>query len=107
MSTITPFEIPLSATPQSMTIPVNGVVYSLTFKWNKYQNAWVMDIADINNVPIADGIPLVTGADLLSPYGYLGIGCKMIVQSSPDADAVPTFDSLGTTGALYAVFVTP
>jgi hypothetical protein len=64
----------------------------------------MMDLSDIYNNPILQGIPLVTGADLLGPYGYLGLGFSLVVQTSNSANAVPTFDNLGNQGNLFALF---
>ncbi len=45
---------------------------------------YVLDIADANGKPIVQGIPFVTGADLLAQYAYLGIGGQLIVQTDYD-----------------------
>lgn len=102
---MTPYEIPLSPTPQSFTIPLAGATYRLTVKWCAASASWTLDIADAADNAILSGIPLVTGADLLAQYGHLGIGGQLIVQTDTDPDAVPSFDDLGVTGHLY--FVVP
>lgn len=98
-------EIPLIAAPQSFSISLNGSIYSVRLAWNTVAASWTLDLADVNNVPILQGIPLVTGADLLEQYAYAGIGGSLYVQSDGDLTAVPTFTNLGSTGHLY--FVTP
>ncbi len=98
-------EIPLTAVPQSFSISLNSVIYNLTIVWNTQSTSWTLDIADVNSNPILQGIPLITGADLLEQYAYAGIGGSLYVQSDGDQTAVPTFSNLGTTGHLY--FVTP
>lgn len=97
------FEIPLLNTPQQITVTLAGAIYTLTVKWCSAAACWILDIGDANNVPVLQGVPLVTGADLLEQYAYLGIGGQLIVQSSPDPNAVPTFDNLGIAGHLYFV----
>ncbi len=99
----TPYEVPLSATPQTFTIQLNGATYAMTVKWNAAASAWVLDIGDASNNPLVQGIPLITGADLLAQYEYLGIGGKIIVQTDNDPAAVPTYDNLGKTGHLFYV----
>jgi hypothetical protein len=100
------FEIPLTAVPQTFSIALAGVTYNLTVQWRNNANAgWVLDIADINDVPIISGIPLVTGADLLEQYAYLGIGGRLGVLNNGGVDELPTFDNLGTGSHL--IFVTP
>lgn len=99
------FEIPLSPVPQRFSIQLGGVFYRLRLLWNRPANCWVLDVADQNDVPMVQGIPIITGADLLAQYGYLGFGGQLIAQTDSDPYAVPTAENLGTTGHLY--FVTP
>lgn len=102
---VTPFLIPLSPTPQTLSVALAGVTYQLTVRWNEQNQAWTLDIADNSGNPILSGIPLVTGEDLLAPFGYLNFGGQLIVQTSNDVDAVPTFQNLGSTGNLYFVVI--
>lgn len=101
MST-TPYEVPLSSVPQTFQITIAMIVYVLTVRWNSQNQSWVLDISDQNNVPILQGIPLVTGSDLLEQYGYLNFGFQLICQTDHDLLAPPTYANLGTTGHLYA-----
>ena len=66
-------------------------------------SAWALDISGPDNLPLVQGIPIVTGADLLGQYEYLGIGGKIFVQSSGDLDAVPGFADLGASGLVFFV----
>lgn len=107
---MTAFVVPTQPMPQAFAISLAGVTYNLTLKWNDvlYRGGlvtpcWMLDIADANNVPLATGLPLVTGADLLAQHPYLGIGGQLIVQSDNDPNLVPDFDTLGRTGQLYFV----
>lgn len=100
---MTPYELPLQATPQSLTIELAGTTYEITVRWNTYASCWVIDFADASGVPIAQGIPLVTGADLLGQLGYLGIGGALVCQTDSDLTAPPTYDNLGSTGHAYFV----
>jgi hypothetical protein len=96
--------IPLQAQPQSFTITLSGVTYTLTIQYrNVAMGGWILDIADSNNNPIIQGIPLVTGANLLAQYAYLGFVGTLWVQTQSDPDAVPTFTNLGTDGQVYYV----
>lgn len=88
-----------------MSISLLSIIYRLTLKWNQNSQCWILDITDVNSIPILTGIPLVTGADLLEQFEYLGIGGQLIAQTDNNIDAVPTFDNLGSTGHLY--FVVP
>lgn len=104
-----PFLIPLQVgTPQTFSVQLGGVTYQLTFLYRNDpggQGGWTLDIADAANNPIVQGIPLVTGADLLAQYRHLGFTGKLIVQTTSNPDAVPTFANLGNDGRLY--WVTP
>lgn len=100
----TPYEIPLSPTPQTFTISLGGTTYRLTVWWNDMAACWTVDIYDSDgSTKILVGVPLVTGCDLLAPYSDLDFGGELIAQVDGDINAVPTFDNLGTTGHLYFV----
>ncbi len=99
----TAYEIPFSPQPQTFTIALAGVSYRLTTRWCGAMSAWALDIAGPDNLPLVSGIPIVTGADLLGPYAYLGIGGSIFVQSSGDLDAVPGFNDLGASGLVFFV----
>jgi len=101
---MTPYEVPLTPDPQSLRITLGGTPYRLTVAYrDANEGGWVLDIADANDAPIISGIPLVTGADLLGQYAYLGFRDVLVVQTDHDLNAVPTFDNLGKTSHLYFV----
>lgn len=105
----TGFGIPLEiGTPQEFTITLGGTAYQFTFLYRNDPaglGGWTLDIADNFGNPIVQGIPLVTGANLLEQYGYLNIGGGggLWVQTTSDPDSVPTFENLGADGQLYWV----
>ena len=100
-------EIPLQqGTPQTVQANLNGVTYGLTFQYRNDlggMGGWVLDLDDAFGNPLIEGMPLVTGANLLEQYGYLISGFGLWVQTTSDPDAVPTFDSLGDDGLIYVV----
>lgn len=99
----TAVEIPLQATPQTLQVSLSGTTYTLTVRWCDPAQAWFVDVADALGNDLADGLMMVTGADLLEQLGYLGFQGQFIVQTDHNADAVPTFANLGGTGHLYYV----
>jgi hypothetical protein len=99
----TAFEIPLGPEAQKFNIQLAGVTYNLMIVWNEASNCWMLDIADRLEVPILQGIPLITGIDLLRQYEYLGFGGSLIVQTDHNPNAVPTLQNLGLTGRVYFV----
>ena len=99
------YEIPLSGKPQQVQVLLANVQYLLTFIW-RAGVGWVLDLADVNGNAIVQGIPLVTGTDLLGQYRYLGIGGSLVVNTDAAPNAVPTYDNLGTSSHLYFVTTT-
>ncbi|WP_158810244.1 hypothetical protein [Beijerinckia sp. L45] len=98
----TVFEIPLSPQPTTMTIALGPTTYKLRFHYaNVDQGGWLLDISDASGNALVCGIPLVTGADLLAQYAYLGFAGKLFVMTDGDRGAVPTFENLGDTAHVY------
>lgn len=95
-------EVPLAATSQTLQIVLAGVRYVLTVRWNETNSAWTLDITDSAGRTV-NGIPIITGVDLLAPYSYLNFGGSLVAQTDTDATAVPTYTNLGSTGHLYWV----
>lgn len=89
-----------------MTVALaSGVKYELRFYFADAVNGgWCLDISDTQGNPIACGLPLVTGADLLAQFAYLGIGASLYVVSDGNASDVPTFANLGTDAHVYCEF---
>lgn len=103
------FSIPLQVgTPQTFSIALGGITYQMTLLYRNDSTGiggWVLDIADSTGNEIVQGIPLVTGADLLAQYKHLGFTGALVVQTTSNPDQVPTFTNLGSDGQLY--WVTP
>jgi len=104
------FEIPLQVgMPQTITgIQLGATTYQMTFLYRNDTSGlggWTVDIFDASGNPILQGVPLVTGADLLAQYPHLGFTGSLIVQTTSNPDAVPTFANLGSDGVVY--WVTP
>lgn len=98
------FTIPLAPTPQRFGITLGGVDYRLTTQYrNAPEAGWTLDIADNSDQPIVQGIPLVTGANLLEQYPHLGFGGRLFVQTLDDPDLPPTFNNLGTESFVFWV----
>ena len=97
------FEIPLSGASAAFQTTILNVVYTFTLQWRNAAGLWYLDIADASGNPIVNGIPLITGADLLAQYKHLGFGFQLWVQSDVTPDALPTYENLGTSSHLYVV----
>ncbi|WP_186027143.1 phage baseplate plug family protein [Burkholderia gladioli] len=101
MTTI--LEIPLSSDGQTFTITLGGIDYTMTVQWRNAIAMWLLDIADASGNPLVSGLPLVTGANLLEQFGYLGFQGGLWVQGADDPDDLPTYSDLGAGSALYWV----
>ncbi|MDE1158441.1 MAG: hypothetical protein PW791_09210 [Neorhizobium sp.] len=98
------YEIPLSGAPETFSIQLAGITYVLTFTYrDSVMGGWILSIADEDENPMVNGIPVITGADLLEPYGYLDFGGSLYAQTDADVDAVPTFTNFGSSSHLYFV----
>jgi hypothetical protein len=100
---MTTYEIPLSGASQTFQTVLKGKTYTFTVIWRDFISQWLLDIADAQGRPILNGLPLVTGTDLLGQHEHLGLGFGLHVVSDVDPDAMPTYDNLGTGSHLYAV----
>jgi hypothetical protein len=98
--------IPTAGVSETFSITLTGVTYGFTLIWRDDpcgMGGWFLDIADDIGNPLVQGLPLVTGVDLLEQYGYLNFGGQLYVQTKQDPQAVPTFTNLGTDCQLYWV----
>lgn len=98
------YEVPLTPAAQKFEISLGGVFYQVTLFWREADaGGWFLDFATSTGVPLLGGIPLVTGANLLAQYAYLGFVGSLVVQTDHDPDAEPTYVNLGLTSHLYFV----
>lgn len=97
----TVYEIPTAPLAQTFTIALASGTYQMTLRYNQYLPAWVLDIATAAGDLVVGGIPLITGADLLSQYLHLGFTGSLIVQTDDAIDTVPSYATLGSSGHLY------
>lgn len=97
------FLIPLANVPQEFFITLANRELKIISKWNDAEEGgWVIDIFDgETDASIVANIPLVTGADLLEQYEYLGLNGKLIVFTDGDETAAPTLENLGVESNLY------
>jgi len=101
---MTAFRVPFTAAqPQRFSIELSGTTYILVARWSDPSDCWILDIYDALSVPVLLGTPLVPGADLLEQFEYLAIGGALVVETSSDINAVPTYLNLGDVGNLYYV----
>ena len=94
-------EIPLSPENQSFSISLAGKSFQMAVTWRAA--FWCLDIMDSSCGDLIKGVPLITGADLLAQYDYLGLGFSLYVGCDNPANENPTETDLGINSHLYAV----
>lgn len=101
------FEIPLKpSTPQELLVTLgNRIQYRFRLDYRKFtETGWILDISDVTGVPLACGIPLVTGANLIEQYPDLTIPGSLYCVTDADFFKPPTFNNLGVSSHLYYEF---
>ncbi|WP_419058410.1 phage baseplate plug family protein [Kluyvera georgiana] len=94
-------EIPLTPDNQLFDIVLAGTAFKMRILWRDLY--WMMDLSDSSGSPIINGIPLVTGADLLAQYSYLNLGFKLAVLCDVGNQVYPTKTDLGIKSHLYVI----
>ncbi|CAK8736429.1 hypothetical protein SODG_000142 [Sodalis praecaptivus] len=91
-------EIPLTVTNQQFSITLSGTIWQMHIIWRDVAG-WVLDMCNSAGEPVIAGIPLRGGEDLLSQYGWLKPGGRLIVieDDEQSLDAA----ELGNTAKLY------
>ena len=102
MATYNIFELPLTGRPQYLSVRLVGVLYRLKLGWNIPAQCWMLDWMTANGTPLLNGMPLVTGCDLLAQYEYLGIAGQLFaITDQTRGDMPPDYDGFGLTGHLF------
>ena len=87
------------------TKSLDGNQYSLIFNWNTYTEKWYMQIKGLNNDVDVKGIAMLTGKDLLFPYGEYELGTLFVIDNQ-GANEDPNFDDMGSRWTVeYTPFV--
>lgn len=104
MSTFVPCT-PAGASSWSQLTALDGVTYTLTFRWNQRDGRWLLDLADGEGAPIRSGMALNTGELLLRGCVATGrpAGELVVVDTSGANDSDPVFDDLGAPGARFVL----
>ena len=98
------FKIPLTNVPQLFTIELGGRALMMSCVWNAEMPAWEVSLTDGTTLEtLTASVALVAGADLLAPFAHLGIPGHLYCYVDGDADADPTFETLGSSANLYYV----
>ena len=96
------YELPFTGRQQYVNITLAAVRYRFKLAWNVYASCWILDILQADGVPIARGLPIVTGADMLAQFEYLEVGGQFLVTTDQTyGEMVPSYQGLGLTGHVY------
>ncbi len=100
----TVYKIPLTNTPQRFETTIGGRSVILKSRWFDAMQMWVLSILDSDTEEVLlNDMPMVTGADLLAQFRYLGIPGSLYVVGAGDDDAPASLDNLGETVDLYHI----
>jgi len=80
----------------SFQITLEGTVFTLRFRFNTRLDRWVMDVNDVDDLPIITGVPLLYGLPLLDRYklSNLPLGQFVIIDETGE-ERNPPRDSFG------------
>ncbi|ENX03629.1 hypothetical protein F900_00723 [Acinetobacter modestus] len=93
------FELPLQTGSQEFYTTLNGKTYKLRLIWRD-PIGWFLDIHDVADLPLANGIAVVTGVNLIKQYQHLIKGELWVYT---DGLENPDYKSVGSTLKLYWV----
>jgi hypothetical protein len=99
------YNIPLTNKNQRVQTSLLGVTYILVVRWNALANLWYLDINDVNNESVLNGIPMTAGVNLLKQFAYLGIGGALVAQNVNNPNLPIGYEDLGQTG--FILFIVP
>jgi len=90
----------LSVTLSNLQSNIQNTKLNLNLNFNAIAGFWTMNISDQTGAPIVGSVPLVTGAypgaNILGPYGYLGVGSAYVINASGTTQDIPDSSDLGT-----------
>ena len=92
--------VPFTSTPwETFSCALDGTTYRFSTNYNERNGVWSFDLYDdTTGAPLALGVPILLGCDLLAPYG-LGIGSMYAVDMAATAGSA----LVGTTGTVGPV----
>ena len=100
----TVYKIPFKNTPQRFEVSLSGRDFIFINRWSSGMSLWCLTILDAQTQAVLLlNMPIVTGADLLRQFAYLGIPGSLIAFTQGDIDATPTLKNLGAAANLYYV----
>lgn len=87
-------------------IELSGELFSISVRYNKRMERWIMDISDLSDNLICGGIPLVIGSDLLADYARDNLPKgEMYILNFKSQYENPTENTIEEDAYLYYVTV--
>lgn len=85
-----------------LTITLDGVVYTLSLRYNVRSDNWFMDIQDSAANPIVSGLPILIQRSVSGQYAYLAIPPGIFVATDNSGQGTqPTQFSFGIDHTFY------
>lgn len=96
-----PFSVNVSSFMEQLTL--DNTVFIFIFNWNWRGQFWTMTILDRESVPLAYGIKLVTGIDLLRQYrsSELPQGSMFVSKAGDEWGRIVDGDMGNTASLIY------
>jgi hypothetical protein len=87
----------------SVVTELDSVAYSFDFRWNHRDSGWYLTLGDAEGTPLAHGIRVVLGPDLLAMFpGREGFPAGVLVAvDSSGQELEAAQDDLGSRVKLY------
>lgn len=77
-------------------VTLDGVVFTLKFRFNTRIDRWIMDVKDVDENSLVDGVPLLYGLPVLDRFvgDDLPLGSFVVIDETGE-ERNPTRDSFG------------
>lgn len=93
--------LPLTTEPiQIFEVQLDNIIYKFRVIYNTRGDYWTFDISNANDEPLAAGIKIVLGVDLIRAY-RLDMGSLIAVNISDNQEDPGSQAALGTDVLLY------
>ena len=97
------FRIPVTSSNQEFNVILDGIRYALNLYWNKPMMLWVLDFKNTDTGEmLANGVPMVTGCDVLEQFKYLGFTGSLVAYLDSSLEP-PKHADLDGGGRFYFI----
>lgn len=98
------YRLPINNSVQQVfDVDLGDKSYTLRFQYNKQAGAWFLDVSEQDGAALVQGLPLVSGANILDQYLYKGFGGVLVLYTDGEPDHMPNLNELGEWTSVYYV----